>query len=77
MEDYIKSEKKKFRPSTVIVYRMGLNNERFVEEHMNAEYEMLKKRVDYICKNKLKQPYSPEMVYVQVIDKPSQKIWIE
>ena len=26
MEEYIKKEKKKYKPSTVIVYRMGLNN---------------------------------------------------
>lgn len=38
---------------------------------------MLRKRVEYICKNKLKQPYFPEIVYIQVIDKPSQKIWIQ
>lgn len=77
MEDYIKNEKKKFKPTTIVVYRMGLNNEKFVQEHLDAEYGMLYDRVEYICKNKLKQGYFPELVYVQVTDKPSLKIWIE
>jgi len=34
MEDYIKYEKKKYKPSTIIVYRMGLNNEKFAQEHL-------------------------------------------
>jgi hypothetical protein len=77
MEDYIKFEKRKFKPSTVVVYRMGLNNEKFVDDHVEKEYAMLKKRVEYICEHKLKQPYFPELVYIQVTDKPSQKIWIQ
>jgi hypothetical protein len=59
MEDYIKNEKKKYKPSTVVVYRMGFNNEKFVEEHVEKEFGILKKRVQYICEHKLKQPYFP------------------
>jgi hypothetical protein len=45
---------------------------------LEKESRILKERVEHISKTKFqKEKYEPEIVYIKVVDRPSQKYWIQ